>query len=265
MEGCALIDRRLLNRRLANLEIGSPEWFRAQRQLIDAKPLVRRCYQLWYSLLLQDADSVPDSPAGRTIVELGSGGSFLAEMRPGIVRSDVTVGDVDAVFDGRSLPFRANSVRALLLTHVFHHIPDVAAFLQEAQRVLIPGGVISMVDCTHTPFARFFFQTFHPEPYDDKTSKWDFPPGHSMLDSNQALTWLVFFRDKQRMQSVTPDLVFEKWRYLPWLSYLLSGGVNLPSFVPRPLAPLFRTADVLLRPLDPLFAVHWHLTVRKRA
>ena len=257
-----MIDRRLLDARLANLEIGTPEWFLAQRQLIDSKPLVNRCYRLWYSLLLRDADSVPD-PRSSAIVELGSGGSFLAELRPGILRSDVTEGNVDAIFDGRALPFRANSVRALLLTHVFHHIPDVAAFLKEAQRVLIPGGVISMVDCTHTPFARFFFRRFHPEPYDDRTAKWDFTPGHTMLDSNQALTWLVFFRDRHRLASVAPDLVFEQWRYLPWLSYLLSGGVNLPSFIPKPLAPLFRAADTVLKPLDPLFAVHWHLTVRK--
>jgi SAM-dependent methyltransferase len=223
-----------LDRRLADLEIGSPEWFQAQRQLIDAKPLIKRCYRTWYRLLLEDADSAPGGSG--PIVELGSGGSFLAELRPGIVRSDVLAGNVDAVFDGRALPFRAGSVRALLLTHVFHHIPDVAAFLSEAQRVLIPGGVVSMVDCTHTPFARFFFQRFHPEPYDDTCAAWDFPAGHSMLDSNQALTWLVFFRDRQRIASLAPDLSLEHWRYLPWFSYLLSGGVNLPSFVPRPLA-----------------------------
>lgn len=260
-----MIDRRYLDRRLANLEIGSAEWFRAQRQLIEAKPLVKRCYQRWYSLLLEDADSARAHCGDRPIVELGSGGSFLSEVRPGIIRSDVITGEVDVVFDGRALPFRANSLRALLMTHVFHHIPDVAAFLMEAQRVLAPGGVLSIVDCTHTPFARFFFGRFHPEPYNDRAREWDFPPGHSMLDSNQALTWMVFFRDRRRLESIAPNLVFERWRYLPWLSYLLSGGVNLPSFVPRPLVPLFRAADTVLTPLDPLFAVHWHLTVRKCA
>src|SRR6202034_1257229 len=101
------------------------------RRLIDSKPLIRRCYELWYKLLLQDADSAPNRGQ---IIELGSGGSFLSELRPGILRSDVCTGDVDIVFDGRALPFRDNSVRALLLTHVFHHIPDVAAFLAEARR-----------------------------------------------------------------------------------------------------------------------------------
>ena len=47
MDTLRLFKERLLDRRLANLDIGSPEWFHAQRQLIDAKPLIRRCYQLW--------------------------------------------------------------------------------------------------------------------------------------------------------------------------------------------------------------------------
>ena len=36
-------------------------------------------------------------------------------------------------------------------------------------RVLVPGGVISIIDCAHTPFGRFFFSAIHPEPYDSRT------------------------------------------------------------------------------------------------
>jgi len=259
-----MIDRRILDRRLAGLEIGSAAWFAAQRQMIDQKPLIRRCYELWYRLLLRDADSVPPEYAAYPIVELGSGSSFIREVRPEIVASDVIEGNVAVVFDGRQMPFRTGSVRALLLTHVFHHIPDVKQFLGEAQRVLVPGGVISIVDETHTPFARFFFSVFHPEPYRANAARWDFPAGHTMLDSNQALAWIVFFRDRVQLRQAVPDLYLEQSSYLPWFSYLMSGGVNLPSFVPRPLVPLARACDILFRPLDPLFAIHWHLTVRKR-
>jgi SAM-dependent methyltransferase len=253
---------------LKSFEIGSAEWFAAQRAMIDSKPAVKRCYDLWYSMLLEDADSVPAEcrahPRVCPIVEIGSGLSFIRKRRPEIVASDITPGHVDLVLDGRFLPFRDNSVRALLLTHVFHHIPDVANFLCEAERVLVPGGVISLVDETHTPFARFFFSVFHPEPYNDRTAEWSFPPGHTMLDSNQALTWMVFFRDRDRLSKVAPALTLERWQYLPWFSYLLSGGVNLRSFIPRRMASVFGGIDRALKPLDGAFAIHWHLTVRKR-
>lgn len=240
--------------------MGTPEWFAAQDRMIDEKPLVKDCYALWHKLLLDDADS-----AGRrgAIVELGSGLSRLRLLRPDIITTDVVPGKVKLLVDGRQLPFRDESVRALLLTHVFHHIPDTAAFLAEAARVLTPNGVISIVDCAHTPFSRFFFGRIHPEPYRDDAREWSFPAGHTMLDSNQALTWIVFERDRDAFEARFPSLRIERRRWLPWLSYLLSGGVNLRSLVPRPLAPLARVADNLCKPLDPVAAIHWHWTIRK--
>jgi SAM-dependent methyltransferase len=247
---------------LKGLPMGSTPWFAAQRRMIAGKPLIKRCYDLWYQRLLADADSVPVS--GK-IVELGSGLSYVKTIRPEVITSDVEPGVADMEIDGRALPFEDETVQALLLTHVFHHIPDVGLFLDEAQRVLVPGGVISMVDETHTPFARFFFSRFHPEPYDDAVEHWDFPPGHTMLDSNQALSWVVFHRDARRFREQYPELVLEVCEYLPWLSYLLSGGVNLRSFVPRAVAPIFPGIDFVVKPLDGLFAIHWHLRIRKRS
>jgi len=241
---------------------GSEEWFAAQRRMIAVKPLVENCYRLWYRLLLEDADS---APPGGIIVELGSGSSFLKQLRPETVTSDVVEGNADLVFDGRRLPFRAASVRALLLTHVFHHIPDVGAFLSECERVLIPGGVVSIVDCAHTPFSRFFFGKIHPEPYNWRRQPWDFPEGKTLFDSNQALTWMVFVRDRMRFEREFPRLRIEARTWLPWFGYLCSGGVNLRSLVPGPLVPAFRILDRLSRPLDPLCAIHWHWTLRRSA
>jgi SAM-dependent methyltransferase len=168
------------------------------------------------------------------------------------------------VLDGRELPFPDASLRALFLTHVYHHIPDVERFLREAERVLVPGGVIAMIEVPHTPFARFFFRRFHPEPYDDRASTWAFDQSDAMLDSNQALSWIVFFRDRERFERLFPGLVVEPPSYLPWLGYLVSGGVTRRNLVPDWLVPGFRALDRLLRPLDPWMALHWHLAVRKR-
>jgi SAM-dependent methyltransferase len=249
--------------RLKNLSMGDPEWFRAQLSVILTKPLVKSCYDLWYKKLLADADSVPQEALHKPIVELGSGAGYVKTIRPEVIASDVVPGCAEIVLDGRRLPFADGSIRAIFAAHVFHHIPDVERFFEESCRVLAPGGVISMVEVTHTPFARFFFSRIHPEPYNDRAQTWDFPEGHSMLDSNQALSWMVFFRDRRRFVKAFPQLRLESRTYLPWLSYLLSGGVNLRSFVPGFLTPVVRIADTLLKPLDGLFAIHWHLTVRK--
>ena len=182
-----------------------------------------------------------------------------------MITSDLVEGVADRVIDGRELPFSDASLRALFLTHVFHHIPDVERFLREAERVLVPGGVIAMIDVPHTPFARFFFRRFHPEPYDDRATSWAFDQSDAMLDSNQALTWIVFFRDRERFARLFPDLHVDAPRFLPWLSYLVSGGVTKRNLVPGFLVPVFRALDRLLRPLDRWLALHWHLTVRKRA
>lgn len=255
--------RWLVHPALAPLRPGSKEWFAAQGRMIEEKPLVRRCYELWYRKLLADADSVPGDRDGG-VVELGSGQGYVKRIRPSVLTSDVEPGAADLVIDGRSLPFADGSVRALLLAHVFHHIPDVRRFLGEAVRVLAPGGVIALVDETHTPFARLFFARVHPEPYDDAAG-WEFPEGRSLLASNQALSWIVFRRDRARFEAEFPALRLEACEYLPWFGYLLSGGVNLRSLVPRPAAPLVALLDRALRPADPLCAIHWHLRIRKQA
>jgi SAM-dependent methyltransferase len=197
------------------------------------------------------------------LLELGSGGSYLKDLEAGIITSDVVAGVAEQVVDGRALPFPDRSIRALFLTHVLHHIPDVEAFFREADRALMPGGVISMIEVAHTPFARFFFRHFHPEPYRDDVREWGFSHQDSMMDSNQALSWIVFVRDRRRFEELNPGLKIESTSFLPWLSYLLAGGVTGRCLVPSCLNCLVFGLERLLSPLSPIFALHWHIRVRK--
>ena len=251
----------LTDKRLKGIEVGKPEWFSAQKAMINSKPLIKKCYDLWYKNFLSDIESVPDTQS--RVLELGSGSSYLKDMLPNVITSDVIEGVADQIIDARQLPFEDNSLRAIVLSHVFHHIPDVQLFLSEAQRVLVPGGIIAMVEVTHTPFGKFFFSTFHPEPYDDETKDWTFPQADSMLDSNQALAWIVFNRDYEKFKNLFPSLLLEEQKFLPWFSYLLSGGVNLRSFVPKALCPMVSKMDNFLKPLDGVFAIHKYLRIRK--
>ena len=119
---------------------------------------------------------------------------YLKDLESSVITSDVVAGVAKQVVDGRALPFQDRSIRALLLTHVLHHIPDVNAFLREADRTLAPGGVISMIEVAHTPFARFFFRNFHPEPYRDDVREWAFAPPAAVRDSIRVAR--LFMRPK---------------------------------------------------------------------
>jgi len=249
--------------RLHGVAPGSPEFFALQRRIIRERPLVSEVYEIWYDKLLEAAASVPGDP-GEGLLELGSGGSYLKELCPTVVTSDVVEGVADQVIDARELPFEDGSLRAIFVTHVFHHIPDVEAFLREADRVLVPDGIVTMIEVPHTPFARFFFDRFHPEPYDDRAAGWAFDQSDAMMDANQALSWNVFFRDRDRFARLFPSFEVGRTSFTPWFSYLLSGGVTRRNLALEPLVPLVRAADRVLRPLDPLMALHWHLTIRKR-
>jgi SAM-dependent methyltransferase len=198
-------------------------------------------------------------------VELGSGGSYLKDLEPAVITSDVAPEIAEQVIDARQLPFADESIRALMLTHVLHHIPDVAAFFREAERALVPGGVISMIEVAHTPFARFFFRNFHHEPYDDTQTEWGFAQSDSMMDSNQALSWMVFVRDRAKFESRYPKLRIEVTDLMPWFTYFISGGVTARYLIPRFLNRIFLGVEWLLRPLLPMLSLHWHIRVRKKS
>jgi demethylmenaquinone methyltransferase/2-methoxy-6-polyprenyl-1,4-benzoquinol methylase len=91
----------------------------------------------------------------------GSGRAAAALTGPEITVVDASVGmlgrargvrDLSAVAgDAGRLPFRDASVDALTVVDAFHHLPDQAAAIREAARVLAPGGalVIREFDPTH--------------------------------------------------------------------------------------------------------------------
>ena len=120
-----------------------------------------------------------------------------------------------------------------------------------------------MIEVSHTPFARFFFSRFHPELYLDSADHWEFQQTDSMIDANQALSWIVFVRDRALFEKEFSNLKIERLELLPWFSYLISGGVNSRSLIPHFFAPVGSAMDSLLRPFDPIFALHWYIRLRK--
>jgi SAM-dependent methyltransferase len=245
---------------LAGVEIGSARWFEVQREIIASRPLVNATYERWYRAMLGDAATVA---ADGKILEIGSGSGYVKRLDPDVVTSDIVPGHSDMVVDARQLPFADASLKAILLTHVFHHVPDIRRFLCEADRTLVPGGVVTMIDVAHTPLSRLVFGHFHPERYDARAEDWALPAGDSYGGANQALSWIVFRRDRARFAREFPGFAVETIEYLPWFGYLLSGGATRRDLVPRFAVGLVRSLDEVTEVMNPLCALHWHICLRK--
>ena len=102
----------------------------------ESKAVLRRVYREWHAMIAARLAAV-DGPT----VELGSGIGRLAEVVPGLIRTDVQPTPwAEAVVDAEHLPYAEASVANLVLVDVFHHLARPARFLDEASRVLAPGG-----------------------------------------------------------------------------------------------------------------------------
>lgn len=238
----ALAARLLAEPRARHLALDDPKTTVARRAIIAGKPPLRRIYEEWYEDL---AAHLPAGPGA--VLELGSGPGFLAERVPGLVTSEVFVcAGLHAALDARALPFRAGALRAILMTDVFHHVPDAGRFLREASEALRPGGRIVMVEPWVTPWSRFVYGRLHHEPFDPRVEDWTFPPGGPLSAANGALPWIVFARDHKRFLRELPALrVVDVAPRLPF-RYLLSGGLSMRALIPEAAFGLLARAEARL-------------------
>jgi SAM-dependent methyltransferase len=171
--------------------------------------------------------------SGEYLLEFGTGGSLLKEFVPDLITSDVfDIPTVDAVIDGRRLPFPTGAMRAIAMTDVLHHLPQPKAFFAEAARCVRPGGVIAMIEPWVTPWSRLVYGRRHHEPFQPDGQGWTSPGSGPLSGSNSALPWIIFQRDRGQFERKFP-----KWQsvetvpFMPF-RYLVSGGVSTPSLMP---------------------------------
>jgi SAM-dependent methyltransferase len=134
--------------------------------------------------------------------------------------------------NGCSMPFKNDSLKAVLMVDVFHHIPDVDMFLIEAVRCLRAGGTILMVEPWITPWSSFVYTHIHHEPVDMKVKQWSFPVLGPLSGANSALPWIVFERDRRLFELRYPGLSIKNIKVEKPFVYLLSGGISLRSIMP---------------------------------
>ncbi len=193
-----------------------------RQQIVREKRFLAQLYREWNATL---GAAIPAGP-GR-VLELGSGGDVLREFIPDLVTSNIlALPQLDLQTLGESLPFADESLKAIVMTNVFHHISDVRAMLHEAARVTRPGGRMAMIEPWNTAWSRVVYRHLHHEPFEPATLDWALPAGGGPLSSaNGALPWIVFARDRARFAEEFPEWTISSITPFMPLAYVLSGGV----------------------------------------
>jgi len=226
----------------------------------QTRPLLRRLYREWYDLI---ARRLADR---RPTVELGSGIGRLREVVPEAVLTDVEPTPwTDAVADAAELPYEDASVGNLVLVDVFHHLADPARFLDEAARVLRPGGRAVLLEPYCSPLSRLAYR-FHHERLDLAADPFASDPrvATGAMEANIATTTLAFFGRAEELAERWPQLELVERRRLSLVVYPLTGGFSRRALLPRALYRPLTLLERALAPLNLLAALRCLLVLERR-
>lgn len=223
------------------LSVDDPQATKQRRLIVRKKKFLHAIYSEWYRRLTVELPQQGD------VLELGSGAGFFSELWPDVITSEIfPIPDIKLVADACRLPFADDALAAIVMTDVFHHIPDVQSFLSEAMRCVRPGGKLLMIEPWRTNWSEWVYTRLHQEPF-LTCSGWNIPPlGGPLSGANGALAWIVFERDRGVFEKLYPDWQIVNIELMMPFSYLLSGGVSCRSLVPGWAYTFIRRLEQLL-------------------
>lgn len=209
----------------------------------ENKPTLRAVYADYYRRL---AGALRPGPT----LEVGGGAGNLKSFAPEVLSMDVLRAPwLDLIADAHALPFADGSFENLVMLDVLHHIERPRVFLDEAARVLRPGGRLAMIEPAITPLSWLFYNFLHPEPVilaHDPLADRPPVPGRDPFEANQAIPSLMFGRHRRRFEAEFPALAIAVIERLSFLVYPLSGGYRSWSLLPvRLVGPMTRVEDAL--------------------
>lgn len=251
--------------RIVGINTDSPEILDAHRSVLAQKPMMQKVFGEFYRQLILAREKY--FTASGDELELGAGISLFKEARPQIMTSDIkSTPHCDYVIDAQNMAMDDSSLAAIYGINCFHHFPDPDKFFNELQRVLKPGGGAILIEPYHGPFSSLLYSNVHDNEHFNKTQvDWKTEGLGSMTGANQALSYLVFERDKSKFMERYPELeIVETTRFNNYMEYLLSGGLNFRQLVPTVAVPLIKILQGLLTPASHLFALHQMIVIRRR-
>jgi SAM-dependent methyltransferase len=247
-----------------NLDVDGAERMQVHRRVLDHKPMLRRVFTGFHHLFDRLDQQFLSGSGAR--IEIGSGVAPIRDSFPDVLATDIVPGaGLDRVLDAENMDLPDGSVRALFGQNCFHHFPHPTRFFEEAERVLVPGGGVILLEPYHGPFAALLFRRmFQTEGFDKDQSSWETPASGPMNGANQALSYIIFERDRVEFERRFPSLrIVHQQTCNNYLMYLFSGGLNFRQLWPDWAAPFLSLIQALLSPLDRWLALHHVVVVRK--
>ncbi|MBI3932196.1 MAG: class I SAM-dependent methyltransferase [Acidobacteria bacterium] len=222
----------------------SRERLEEHRRIWKRKPVLADVYAVWFDALLGVL------PSRGRILEVGAGPGFLSayarRRRPEVlwVATDLVEAPWnDLVADGLGLPVREGSVHAIAALDLVHHLARPERFFREARRVLVPGGVLAVIEPWLTPFSYPIYRWLHQEGCRPGIDPWNpfGAAGRKEPFEGDSGVFTRLLRQPPPVRWRDLGLGPPRLTLLNGFAYLLSLGFREASLLPRWLAaPLLR-------------------------
>ena len=249
---------------LLDVNVDSIEFLNSQRMVLKRKDQFKRVLIEFYQRIVNIKQKC-FKVDGR-IIEIGSGISFLNEYIPTLEKTDIKPDPaLDRTLDAMNMDLPNSSTKLLIGINCFHHFPDAKKFFTECIRVLKPGGGVILIEPYYGVLSAILYKRlFKTESFDKNQKGWILPQS-AMIGANQALSYIVFVRDKKLFMDLFPELeIIEVAPLNNGIRYLVSGGLNFKQLFPNRLFSVFRVIEIVLTPIIYLWGLHQIVVIRKK-
>lgn len=234
------------------------------QSILDKKWLLKKVFMAYHQLFKKLNHQFF---SGQGIeVEIGAGVFPIRNTYPEVLATDIVSSPhLDKVINAEAMDFNASTVKTIYGQNCFHHFSKPELFFKELERTLIPGGGAILLEPHYGIISSILHKRlFQTETFDKKANTWNTPDAGPMYRPNQALSYIVFIRDRTQFEKLFPSLNIVYMATAPhYLQYIISGGLNFKQLLPNFMHKLIEIIETMLKPLDSWLAVH-HVIVLKK-
>lgn len=260
------IREKITDPRMKNVDINSGDRIAIHREILFSKKLMTDVFKEFYKICMELDKKYFRGDGLR--VEIGSGSGLFKKYYPDIIATDIVPSPcIDKVVNAQNMDYENSSIHAIYGINCFHHFPQPEKFFKELCRALKPGGGCILIDPYYGPFSSLVHTYIHAQEHFNKEQEgWDsnMDKTGTMSGANQALSYIVFIRDRELFLRKFPSLEIVK--ILPlnnYLRYLLSGGLNFKQLIPDFFSPVIKSLEWILSPFSKKLALHYVIVLRK--